>query len=91
MTESEEWLAVAESAFSDWDNEEDDDCWAGEVGKVEMHDHALTPEEIASMGAYGIYAERVRALAVAYWPGHVFFTEVGEDDPPPRRKVVTGR
>ena len=42
--------------------------WKGEVDKVEMHDHALTPEEIASMGAYGTYAERVRALAVAYWP-----------------------
>jgi len=25
MTENEEWLAVAESAFSDWDSPEDDD------------------------------------------------------------------
>ena len=55
--------------------------WKGEVGKVEMHDHALTPEEIATLAGKAQMAWRGPGGMIAYWP---------KDDPPLKRKAEDG-
>ena len=42
--------------------------WAGQIDGAEIHDHVLTPEQIAQMTKM-TYRDRVIALEpVAYWP-----------------------
>ena len=55
--------------------------WKGEVGKVEIHDYALMPEEIATLAGKAQMAWRGPDGMIAYWP---------KDDPPLKRKAEEG-
>ena len=51
-----------------------DNQFIGQIDRAEIHDHALTPEEIAS-----IYREQLMALEpIFYWPGMGRYFQDGE-------------
>ena len=56
--------------------------WTGQIKWAEMHDHALTPEEIATLGKLAQIAWWAPDGMIAYWP---------KDDPPLNRRPYDAR